>query len=225
MKLDLRTSTLAATVAVFIGLPLLLYALGDFPRRSVLKEVLSVITLLAFMLVLGQFFLARSNAAILSLFKPQQIQRVHKYIAYSAISVLLLHPFLIVLPRYFEAGVKPLDALITMLTSLDSLGVVLGMIAWALMLVLGASAMFRMTLIKRFAIRYRNWRYFHGTLSVGFAGLTLWHSIELGRHTDLSMSLVMAALALVGAVPLLRLYRDAIAPARSQETATPEGAK
>lgn len=210
MKPDLKTFISVAAVLTFVALPLMLYAMGDFPHRSLFKEGLSVATILAFMLVLGQFFLARSNATLLSLFNPRKIQQLHKYIAYFALSILLLHPVLIVLPRYFEAGVKPFDALILMLTSFDKLGVVLGMIAWVLMLVLGASAMFRMVLIKRFSIKYRNWRYFHGGLSLGFVGLATWHSIELGRHTNAPMAVLMIVLAMIGALLLIRLYRDAV---------------
>ncbi|KAA3621227.1 MAG: hypothetical protein DWQ08_14355 [Proteobacteria bacterium] len=113
MKLTARTRAIMAALAVFIGLPLLLYALGDAPRRSVLKESISILTLLALFLMLGQFFLARGNKLVLELFEPRQIQRVHKYIAYSAVGIILLHPALVVMPRFFEAGVRPWDAFFT----------------------------------------------------------------------------------------------------------------
>ena len=206
MNLSARTYTFLATLAVFIGLPLLFYALGDTPRRSVLKEALSLLTLLAFVLMLGQFFLARSNQTLLSLFKPPQIQKVHKYIAYSAITVIFLHPALIVLPRYLEGGVRPWDAFVTMITDFDSLGIVLGLFAWVSMLVLGVTAYFRKRLIPRFANRYRGWRYFHGGLAVAFTVLALWHSIELGRHTDVAMSALLVTLALVGFAMLAKMY-------------------
>ena len=76
MKRTARTCAIIAALAVFIGLPLLLYALGDAPRRSVLKESISILTLLAFSMMLGQYFLARSNETLLSLFEPPQIQKV-----------------------------------------------------------------------------------------------------------------------------------------------------
>ncbi|MEP2533352.1 ferric reductase-like transmembrane domain-containing protein [Shimia sp.] len=225
MERQFKTFSIVAAGAIFIGLPVLFYTMGDVPRRSAFKEALSVLTILAFMLMLGQFYLARSNVTLLALFKPQVIQRVHKYIAYTAIGFFLLHPFLIVLPRYFEAGVKPIDALITLLTTFDNLGVVLGLIAWGLMLVLGATAMFRMRMIKRFSIKYRNWRYFHGALTVGFVGVALWHSIELGRHTDMTLSALMIALAAAGVALLLRLYRDAIPLCTLKSVPTLKGAK
>ena len=206
MKLSAQAYTISAALAVFIGLPLLFYALGDVPRRSLLKESISVLTLLSFTLMLGQYFLARSNETILSLFKPLHIQKVHKVIAYGAVGVILVHPFLVVMPRFFEAGVKPLDALITMLTTFDSLGVLLGLAAWALLLVLGVTAMFRTRLIKRFKIKYRSWRYFHGFMAVTFTVLGIWHAIELGRHTDTAMAAFFIVIALVGGLLLAKLY-------------------
>jgi len=206
MKLSARAYAISTAVAVFIGLPLLFYGLGDVPRRSLLKESLSILTLLSFTLMLGQYFLARSNTALFALFKPPQVQKVHKVIAYGAISVVLVHPLLVVLPRYFEAGVKPVDAFVTMLTTFDNPGILLGLVAWTLLLVLGITALFRMRLIKRFRIRYRNWRYFHGLLAVTFTVLGAWHAIELGRHTDTAMSTFFIATALVGGALLAKLY-------------------
>lgn len=206
MKFSSRTYAIVTGLAVFVGLPLLFYALGGAPRRSLLKEAFSILTLLAFSLMIGQFFLARSNEALQNLFKPPQIQKVHKYLAYSAVAVILLHPFLIVLPRYFEGGVRPWDAFITMITELDNLGIVLGLVAWAMMMVLALTAYFRKELMPKFRNRYRGWRYFHGGLAVTFVTLALWHSIELGRHTGVAMSTFFLFATLVAFALLARLY-------------------
>lgn len=220
MKLSAQTAAIIAGLAVFVGLPLLFYALGDAPRRSVLKEAISILTLLAFAMMLGQYFLARSNETLLSLFKPPQIQRFHKYIAYLAVGVILAHPALIVLPRYLEGGIRPWDAFVTMLTDFGNLGIVLGLVAWVLLLVLAVTAYFRKRLIPHFTHRYRGWRYFHGALAVSFTVLALWHSIALGRHTDMAMSVLFVTLALLGFALLARMYWGA-APKKSQPM--PEG--
>ena len=210
MGLDLkpfaRRFSIVAALAVFIGLPLLIYALGDTPRRSVLKESISLLTLLALSMMLGQFFLARSNAALLSLFEPPQIQTVHKVIAYPAVGVILLHPYLVVLTRHFETGVMPWDAFVTMLRAFDRLGILLGLVAWFLLLVLSVTAVFRKPLIKRFSSHYRGWRHLHGGLAVTFTVLALWHAVELGRHTGVAMSAVIIELAFIGIAMLARLY-------------------
>ena len=206
MKLTAQRVTILAALAIFVGLPLMFYALGDAPRRSVLKEAISLATLLAFAAMLGQFFMARSNTWLLSVFKPVQIQKVHKYIAYTAVAVILLHPALIVLPRTLEGGVRPGHAFITMITEIDSLGIVLGLVGWVLLLVLVVTAFFRKPVIKRLSTHYRGWRYFHGGLAVTFTVLALWHSITLGRHTDVAMATLFLTLALIGFVLLARLY-------------------
>lgn len=203
---DLKTINVILGVLIFIGLPMLLYSLGDAPRRSLLKEAISLITLLAFSLMLGQFFLARSNEVVINLFDRKHIQNVHKAIAYPALIIFLVHPFLIVFPRYFEAGVDPVDALLVMLTSFDNRGILLGMVAWALLVIIALTAIFRMRLIKRYRIKYRDWRKFHGYLTVAFVVLAIWHAIELGRHTDRIMAAFFIALAIAGITLLFRLY-------------------
>ncbi|MDX2485569.1 MAG: ferric reductase-like transmembrane domain-containing protein [Pseudodonghicola sp.] len=223
MNFAARTYAIIAALAVFFGLPLLFYALGDAPRRSVLKEAISILTLLAVSMMIGQFFLARSNETLLTLFKPPQIQKVHKYIAYSAVGVIFLHPVLIVLPRYLEGGVRPWDAFLTMITTFDSLGILLGLFAWVLMLVLAVTAFFRRKLIPHFSARYRGWRYFHGGLAVTFIIAALWHAIELGRHTDIAMSAFFVTLVLIGFVLLAKLYWGAI-PKKPQPHPISEGA-
>ncbi|MEP3331052.1 ferric reductase-like transmembrane domain-containing protein [Sedimentitalea sp.] len=211
MKLTPQRLTILAAIAVFVGGPLLFYALGDAPRRSLLKEAISIATLLAFAAMLAQFFMARSNRWLLSVFKPPQIQKVHKYIAYTAVVVILLHPALIVLPRALEGGIRPWDAFWTMISELGSLGIVLGLIAWVLLLVLTAMAYLRRPIIKRLPTHYKGWRYVHGGFAVSFAVLALWHSIALGRHTDIAMSALFLGLAAIGFAMLAKLYW----PARS----------
>ncbi|WP_404308686.1 ferric reductase-like transmembrane domain-containing protein [Neorhodopirellula lusitana] len=206
MKVNGKTAAIASGSAVFIGLPLLLYATGDAPRRSVLKESLSVLTLLAFSLMLSQFFLARSNVTLMALFKPRQIQSFHKVIAYGAVGVMLVHPFLIVLPRYFEAGIRPWDALVMMVTTFESRGILLGIAAWVLLLSLAVSAYFRVDISKHLPLKYRGWRYLHSVLAICMVVAAIWHAIDLGRHTDVAMSVFFIAVTVLGVAMLAKLY-------------------
>lgn len=194
---------------VFVGAPLYLYAVGDVPRRSALKETISVLTLVAFCLMLGQFYLARSNQAVVDRFDRRKLQRFHKVIAYSVVLLFLLHPLMVVLPRFFEAGVDPADALLIMLTTFDSPGIVLGEIGWAMMLLIGVTALFRRRLISRLHISYLGWRMFHGFLTVAFAAVAIWHAIALGRHVDTAMATYLIALAAGGSALLFRMYATA----------------
>lgn len=197
-----KVDYLIPATGIFFGLPLLLWALGDFPRRSLLKESLSVLFLLSFSLMLGQFFLARGNRNLLAGFKMSTILRFHKTIAYTVVGVFLVHPFLIVVPRYFEAGVAPSEAFTTIITAFHSPGIVLGMIAWVLMFILGITSFVRGWL----PMKYRTWRYLHGVLSVLFIVAAGWHVVDLGRHADRAMSVFIIALATAGVELLARTY-------------------
>ena len=187
---------------VVIGLPLLFWAVGDSPRRSVLKEAISILTLLSFSFMLSQVYLSRLSNTLVKVYKKSKVVKLHKIIGYVFVSVMLLHPFFIVFPRYFESGVEPMDAFITLLTTFDSTGVILGIISWVLMLVLGLSSIFR----NRLPMTYKNWRLFHGVLSIVFIAIATWHAIDLGRHTDKNMSILFILLAAGGVLLLLKTY-------------------
>lgn len=202
MNKNSKTDYLIPATLIFIGLPLLFWALGDFPRRTVLKESISILFLLSYSLMLGQFFLGRGNRSIVKRFKMSTVLRYHKVIAYTIVGVFLVHPFLIVVPRYFESGVTPMEAFITVITTFDSLGVVLGLIAWFLMLLMGITSFMR----KRLPVKYITWRYFHGILSILFISFATFHAIDLGRHTNPAMSIYMIFLAVSGAALLLITY-------------------
>ena len=187
---------------MFIALPLICLALGDFPRRTFLKEAISILTILAFFLMLGQFYLTRGNTAILIKIKMSKILKVHKFIGYVFIPVLLLHPFLIVLPRFFESGVSPMDAFITLITTFNCTGIILGMFAWALMLTIGLTSLLR----NKLPLSYKAWRVVHGVLSVLFISLASWHVTNMGRHMDTAMSVLVIILAGIAVLLILKTY-------------------
>jgi len=202
MKTRIKKYNRLAALLAFIALPLLIWTLGDVPRRSFLKEAISLLTIISFFMMLLQFFLSRGNGRMLKEHRTGKVVKLHKILGYVFVSILLLHPFLIVLPRFFEAGVDPGEAFSTMLSTWDSRGIILGLSAWGLMLALGLSSMFR----NRLGMKYTTWRIFHGVLSIVFISLATWHATDLGRHTDLPMSVYMIALAGLGAILLLRIY-------------------
>ncbi len=202
MKTTIQIYNRLAALLVFIVLPLLIWALGDVPRRTFLKEAISLLTIFSFIMMILQFFLSRGNARILKNHRLGKVVKLHKIIAYVFVSFLLLHPFLIIVPRALEAGIQPGEAFTTMLTTWDSRGIILGLTAWCLMIVLGLTSLFR----KMLGMKYTTWRVFHGILTMLFIVLATWHATDLGRHTDLPMSVYMISLAGLGVFQLLRLY-------------------
>lgn len=198
----MKSYRLIFVIGVLIGLPLLFWAMGDFSRRSILKESISLITLISFTMMIGQFYLSRSSRKILNLPGMGKVIKFHKILGYIFVGVLLIHPFLIVFPRYFEASVEPIEAFTTILTTFDSPGVILGIIAWSLMLIIGITSFFRNSL----PMNYINWRLLHGILSLVFIIVASWHAIDLGRHTNLSMSILIIILSAGGVQLLLKTY-------------------
>ena len=196
MDAHIKKYHLAIVVLVFVALPAVLFSLGE------VKEAFSLLSVLALALLLGQFFLARSNRYFVRAFRFSSVLGVHKAIGYSVVGMFLIHPVLIVLPRYFEGGVSPFDALVTLLTTFAGPGVVQGLIAWGLMLLIGATSLFR----EKLNMSYPAWKMFHGVLSMLFIIVATWHAIELGRHMDGMMTAFVVVLASTGVVMLLRHY-------------------
>lgn len=202
MNANIKRYYLLTVLFVFMILPLMLFNTGDFPQRTFLKESISIVVILSFFLLLGQFFLSRTNKSLIDMYKMSKIIKIHKIIGYSVVTIFLVHPFFIVVPRFFEAGVTPLEAMTKILTTFDNIGIVVGMVAWCLMLILGITSFFR----DKLPMKYVSWRIFHGVLAMLLLILALWHSMELGRHTDLDMAIFMILLAGIGLVPLLKVY-------------------
>jgi len=202
INMDTKTYNRLAAILFFLGLPLLLFALEDIPKRTFLKESISVLFILAYFLMLGQFFLSRGNRKVLKPHRNGKVVKLHKIIGYIFVPLLLLHPFLIVVPRISETGIEPGQAFSTLLTTWDSNGIILGMIAWCLMLILGITSILR----KKLGLKHTSWRVFHGILSILFISLATWHALDLGRHTNLSMSIYMVATAGIGVLLLLKTY-------------------
>lgn len=202
MEKQIKTYTIIGAILLFIGFPVLFWAIGNVPKRSFLKEALSLLTLLAYFLMVGQFYLARIHKKAFAGFKMVSIQKIHRIIGYVFVPILLLHPLLIVFPRYFESGVDPIDAFITIISTYDNTGVFLGIIGWSLMLILGLTSFFR----DKLGMTYKTWRVFHGLLSIVFIILVSWHAIDLGRHTNLNMAILMILLMGFGVLYLMNFY-------------------
>ena len=139
---------------------------------------------------------------MLSSFKMGNIVKIHKVIGYIFVSVLLIHPFLLVVPRYFEAGIDPLDAFLTIVTTWETPGVVMGILAWFLMVILGLTSLLR----SRLPVGYKAWRILHGVLAIAFIVLSCWHVVDLGRHIAQPLATYLIITAVMGVLLLLKTY-------------------
>lgn len=186
----MKFKSIITLILVFIGLPMAIYAFGDFPRRSVLKEAISVITIISFFVMLLQFYLSRFNKDLDKKVKKSKLINWHKVLGYVFVSVLLLHPFLIALPQYTNQGLTPWEAFGSLVGEWNSYGVSMGMIAWLLMFVIGLLSAFR----NRLKMKYTSWRLLHGWMSLAFVVVAALHVISLGRHINTPMDITIAVI-------------------------------
>ncbi len=203
MNHKIRSHSTLIMGVVFLAVPAAMAITSNTPERGTwLEDFLSLITILGFSMMLGQLYLTRLKSAFTSGMKLPRIITLHKALGYLLVSVILLHPFFIVLPRYLEAGANPVDSFITMVTQWDNLGIVFGLVAYALMLLLGITSMFR----NQMPVTYRQWRVLHGILSILFVAFGTWHAVQLGRHMERALSIYLIMLAAVGVLLLLQMY-------------------
>jgi predicted ferric reductase len=193
MSTIIKSSFFRQSALAFAGLPLLIWTMSNLWERSILKESLSVVTILAFFQMMDLFFWSRANTNAVKNLKMGRVNKFHKITGYTCVTIMLLHPVLLVVPRFFESGVAPGDAFITIVTTFNR-GIVLGIIAWSLLLTIGITSLIR----NRLPMKYTTWRTFHGILAVVFISAAAWHAIDLGRHSNLAMSILVVMLAAGG---------------------------
>ena len=186
----------------FIATPILLYNFGDFPRRNFLKETLSIIIILGFSLLLSQFFSTRMNKKLVKNIRMVNVLKIHKIIGYLFITILLLHPFFIIVPKFFDNTALPIDAFIKLTTTFSSLGVILGLIAYSCMVILLITSFFRFKL----HLTYRAWRSLHGFFTMLFIITATWHVINIGRHSNAPFSIYYVLMVVSGIYYLLKIY-------------------
>lgn len=207
----LKSRFFIQSLLAFVALPLLAWALSGVPMRSALKESLAILTLVPFFLMMGLFYWSRTGIPATGELKMGRIVRLHKWMGYTGVGLLLLHPVFLVVPRFFESGVAPLDALTTILTTTNQ-GIILGILAWSLMLTIGLTALVR----NRLPLKYTTWRTLHGLLAAVFIPIAAWHVIDLGRHATLAMSLLIILMTAGGIQMLLRDYAVTFAAVKKE---------
>ena len=202
MKIQSYIFKFSALIIAFIAVPLFLYFSGNFPRRTTLMETFSIVTILAFSLLLSQFFTSRLNYKLMKQIRMVNVVAMHRFIGYLFISVILLHPFFIIIPKFFDDGVTPTDAFVKLITTFSTTGIILGLIAYGIMLILLVTAYFRFKL----HLEYRTWRKLHSYLTLLFVITATWHVIDMGRHSNRSFTVYYLLAVTLGIFFLLKTY-------------------
>lgn len=192
----------SSLILAFVAIPLLLYFLGNFYSKGILMETLSVITILGFTLLLSQFFTSRLNESLIKKIKMKNVLKVHKFIGYLFISLLVFHPFFIIVPKFFDNTVAPKNALVKLLTTFNTSGIIFGLLAYITMLILIVTSYFR----SKLPFKYKTWRTLHGYLTLFFIVSATWHVIYSGKHSNNSFAVYYFLAATVGIFYLLKTY-------------------
>ena len=202
MENNIKLKYILISLFIFVIIPLFILSLQTLPPRTLLKESTSVLVIVGFFFLLGQFYLNRSNKVFIKIYKMVKIIKLHKIIGYTVIAIFFIHPFLIVLPRFFEAGVDPIYAFWLMITDFKSLGIIFGLIAWCVMIALLLTSFYK----DKLNMTYSKWRLLHIVLSLVFISAALWHVIDLGRHMNEIMILFIFLLVCISVYQLRKLY-------------------
>ena len=169
----------AVCVAVYGLLAVLPYALGTTSRnvayRTAFTEAATLASMAGMMLMLLQFGLSGRIGPVSRMAGVDASVRTHRGVGETLALVFLLHPLLVVLPRFWVSGrYAPDDLWVTFTGPLTATG----FYAWALLLVWVLLAMFR----DRSGLSYEAWRISHGVGAAAIAILATDHVTVVGRH-------------------------------------------
>lgn len=184
------------------------WSLG-LPSRPLRDELSSGIALIATSMLLMEFVLSGRFRPISSRTGIDATMRFHQLIARPLTVLLLLHPFLYTTPM--RQAPLPWDVTGQTSLGLDAVGILTGVVAWALLGALVLSAILR----DHGPFRYEAWRLSHGLGAALIAGFGVFHALEAGRYSShpplMAFWLVLLVLALLTLVtvylvrPLLKL--------------------
>lgn len=184
---------------LFWGIPTLILALGNFPERDLIKEIISYTVILSLFQLIGVLFLIQRNKLTISSLKASTIVKHHKNIGYIFIFILLFHPILLLAPSVLDTRISAIDAFITITTTYTP-GIMWGILAWILMIILGITSFCR----RKLPMKEKTWIFFHGVIAVLFITIATIHAINLGRHSNLFISSYMALLSVGGVIFYIR---------------------
>lgn len=202
-------------VLCFAATPVALASFQAVPTQSAFQHLVLLLSLMAFGLVLGQFWLSRRLARMPGGISMAGIHRIHRIIGYTTGAFFLLHPFLMVVRRFWVLESNPMHNFRELITAPAMLPAIAAWFFMIVMIILSASGFRR-------ALRPLNWRIAHGLLSSAFVAMATWHVVATGRHSNQMMSLFWIALTVWAVAPLLFSYLPN--PAR-RSTLDTEGTK
>lgn len=165
---------------LFIAIPVGLAIGQDVYVRSTFQSAALLVSVAAFGIMLGLFWLTRLLPRGMVDAKLITLLKCHKVLGYLCGLFLLAHPVLMIARRFWAVESNPIDNFILLLRSPLMLP---GIIAWALLLIIVLLALFRR------ALPAKLWRMQHRITSIALVLLASWHVLAVGRHNGLMLSI------------------------------------
>ena len=169
---------LSRVIVIYMALALVPYVFSvtqGLEQRDLFPTLISALSIAGLTALFAQYALSGRLQSVTQYAGIDNGMRIHRKAGEIIALFFFLHPFLIVLPRFWIAPQLAVDDLWLMLTSSES---ATGVYAWALM---GFWVVFAM-LRDKLPITYEAWRISHGIGLVAVAILATWHAVTVGRH-------------------------------------------
>lgn len=199
---------------VLLGLtPLLLAQIQGLPSRNFWREFSSGLVMVGFAMLLVEFLLSGRVRRVSGKVGIDLTMRFHQLAALSILAFVVAHPLLYAVPRLLP---DPSAALTALQRMFSSEGLRTGVIAWYLLILFVALAIWR----DRLPVRYEIWRASHGLGAALIAGLSLHHTLKVGTYSANALlaafwvALTVSALASLGYVYVVKPLLQARAPYR-----------
>lgn len=173
-------------ITFFAGTPLLLIWNQDVPTYSTFQKYALGLSLSAFGLLIGQFWLSRLLPSGMVNMKTASLIRWHKVLGYLIAPIMLVHPLAMIARRFWVLESQPMDNFVLMLQAPALRPAIAAWILLVLIIVLS---------ILRRVFPYKMWKMLHGATSIGFIALATWHVVSIGRHSNQAMSAFWIVLA------------------------------
>ncbi len=143
--------------------------------RGWYEELVTLLSILGLSMMIFQFFLTARVDTVASVAGVDNTMRLHTRLGEFLGYLVLLHPFLIVAPRFIVApSLAPGDMWTLFIQPETSTG----LFAWCLMLVWVLMAVFK----EKTGLSYESWRYTHAAGFVAIIILATHHAVTIGRH-------------------------------------------
>ncbi len=171
------------------------------PPRPFVKELASGFGIIAFSIVLAEFFLSGRFKSVSNGIGMDVTMRLHQMMGRTALLLLLLHPFLY--GGSPSGGQRPWDPTRELTVTTDFGDLSSGITAFLLLPSLVLFAIYR----DQLDYKYETWRWMHGLGSGLIALLLLHHTIHAGRYgSQMPLTLLWQGLTALAVLSLLYVY-------------------